>query len=248
MRVFFDTETSHLPEAVSDDKSILIQLAYVAQKDNKMKLVFDLMLPEDFNGIDPEQMAVHHLTPEMIETRSYVHCTPAFLTFQKMISVPETILIAHNIKFDEDVLRREGVELSNTPKIDTLKIVKFFNDKTGMKWKSLKLDYLVYYYRLDKYIESMFEKLNCKPTHQNHDATYDTVKLMLVFEKLKSLLQASDEQLIELTKNPIFLTHVPFGHNKGKKFVDLPFNQLRWQADNSFDEDVRFTCKKLLEN
>jgi len=59
------------------------------------------------NAIEP--MSIHHITNEMVENK------PAFkdsFEYQKLVDLlndDKNILVAHNAKFDIDMLEREGI-------------------------------------------------------------------------------------------------------------------------------------------
>jgi hypothetical protein len=52
--------------------------------------------------------------------------------------------------------------------------------------------------------------------------------------------------MIQISMNPIYLIHFPYGSNFGKKFTEMTQGQLEWQLENSNDEDVKYTISKLL--
>lgn len=244
MKLFFDTETTATPEKSAEGDRIMIQVAGVLQKNDYDFINFETLCKPPVQEISVSAMAMHNITPEDIELEYDFHDTYVYNTFSKIPS--DVCVIAHNAKFDIEVLKREGIDLSSHPVIDTLKVARFLNDRQGLPWESCSLQYLKYFFRLDREIEDLKKRLNVKKKLTAHDALSDVLDLMLLFDKFKTEFNASEKDMIELTKNPILLKYMPSGKDKGHELKEMPFNQLEWHSQNSYDENVRYTCSKIL--
>jgi len=242
--IYLDTETAGFPEhkSFTENDELLIQLAY-ATEDNGI-MTFQQTYCKNQVDIRTSAMAIHHITPEMLEDKPYIRNTNEYKYLKNEIE-EDSYIIAHNAPFDIGIMKREGLDMSNMKVIDTLKIAKFINDN-HQEWESLSLGYLKYWFRLDKYRESFMKAYNLDITLTAHDAISDVVDLILLTKKIQKEYNASLEDMCHITDKPLFLKHVPNGTNRGKLFSELSTNQLEWQAENSWDKDVQFTCKKML--
>ena len=57
-----------------------------------------------------------------------------------------------------------------------------------------------------------------------------------------------DDDAIYLTNSQITLKYMPFGKHKGKLLSELDYNTLKWNSENSYDDDVKYSCNKLLHH
>lgn len=108
--LIFDTETSGFPNnslpADHPDQAHIVQLACVLLDDSMQEIAcFKSLIYPDGWTISPGAQAVHHISQEMCENYG-ITLEAALVVFNEMLSVSK-ILIAHNIKFDKQMLEIE---------------------------------------------------------------------------------------------------------------------------------------------
>ena len=109
-------------------------------------------------------MAIHHITNEMVRGKPSFTGSKAHHTLKALVQNSDNVLVAHNAKFDIDMLRREKIHVPRY--ICTMKLARFL-DKDGVIPK-YNLQYLRYFLKLN---------VNATP----HDAYGD----ILVLERLE---------------------------------------------------------------
>lgn len=220
--LLLDTETTGLIEGR------LIQLAYMADlKTSKpvikgrVEKLFNPKVPIDF-----EAMAVHHITQKRVDEDGI-----DFKEWSELRKFQETLydntLVAHNAKFDIDVLEREGVKVGEF--ICTRKVAYKFLPEA----KNHRLQYLRYYLRLD-----------IKESVIAHDAMGDVVVLDALFEHLKQF--ASIKEMIEISKKPMLIREFSFGKHKGESVESVITSDpgyWKWMLNNidDLDDDLRYS-------
>ncbi len=155
--IFLDTETTG-----TEEKDRLCQVAYKFQG-KETEGLFKPPVP-----ISIDAMAVAHITNKMVDDKESFIDSQMFHDLQEILKDEKNILVAHNAKFDAEMLKREGLEVKNI--IDTYKIAQSW-DKDAIIPK-YKLQYLRYYFDLP--IENVTA----------HDALGDVLVLEKLFEHL----------------------------------------------------------------
>lgn len=246
IKIYLDTETVSLPEKVSSKTDdLIIQLTYIVE--NNGTYVFQNEYCNPKLPISVGSMALTGIVPEMIENKPKCKDTTAFHNLQKLIDNNDCVIYAHNaLVFDIEMLKRAGLDLKETKIIDTLKLCRFINDNQNMIWEETNLQYLIYYYRLDKYREKLARTVGCsKEVLNSHDAMLDVIDLMLLTKHLERMTNADVNIMIELCSKPIFYKHFPYGKNRGKLLSEMDPSILIWWYENSNDEDLKFTINKM---
>lgn len=201
---FFDTETHD-----AEDPR-LVQLAYRMWDDQELvgeaKELFKPAVPITLGA-----MSVHHIRNEDVEGCLEFGMSHAFIKCLHN-DWHERILIAHNYKFDEAVMKNEGIKTGRG--ICTLKVTQhYFPDL-----EQYKLQYLRYLFKID---DAEFRDLPA------HDALNDVLVLEKVFFHLLQHLasvHAADtvdelfDRMQTITENPLLLKRIMFGKHKGKEF------------------------------
>ena len=125
--VLFDTETTG---ASQEDRVIQFGSLIVDQKGNIE--VFDELCSSDV-PIKLEAMEVHNITPNLLENKPKAVDTKFYKRLQELNS-SENFLIAHNINFDLDMIKKEGF-INNFQLIDTLVFkICFGTFQTRREW------------------------------------------------------------------------------------------------------------------
>ncbi len=239
--ILFDTETTGTQE---EDRIIQVGAMIVDTKGEVE--VFD-ELCSTVLPIKIDAMAVHGITPNLIEGKGLFTETNFYKTLQSLNS-QENFLIAHNMPFDMGMIEKEGF-VSELRIIDTLRVAKHLLSEQ----KSKALQYLRY--ALELYKEEQTEADKYKITIKAHDAIGDVLVMKLLLSKLVTLTkeQFPDEnpmvKMEELTKTPIFIETFVFGKHKGKKVSDVcdsDIGYINWMQKNmDLDVDMKYTLNKI---
>lgn len=239
---FFDTETTG-----NQDKDRLCQLSYKFHNEPTDGMFDELYKPPV--PLTIESMAVHHITEKMIADKPAFIESPQFEDVKKLFENPETVMVAHNIKFDNAMLAKENIAPANS--IDTLRLVRHLDPE--MKIARHNLQYLRYLLGLD---EDINEKI------QAHDAKGDVLVLEKLFERLFTKLKESEkltdtetiDRMIQISSEPTLIAKFMFGKHTGKKVSVVAVEDkgyLQWllkskRESEQDEEDWIFTLEHFL--
>lgn len=235
--IVLDTETTGMLE-----KDRICQLSYlVLNEDFEIEEVHnDLCMPP--LPISYEAMAIHHITPEMLEGEPSCVQTKAYKRLLELNS-PANLMVIQNATFDLGMLAKEGFALQMNL-IDTFRVLRAYYPQDGT---SFSLQYKRYQWGLYKEEEGVAKKLGI--TIKAHDALGDVIVLKHLFERLYE--EHSMPKMILLCSEPIVLSHIPYGKNKGKKFVDIARTDrqdLHYMLNaNGLDADVKASILHALD-
>jgi len=234
--ILLDTETTGMSE-----KDRICQLSFlVINADGDIKEIHDDLCKPPL-PIAYEAMAIHHITPEMIEDKPDCTQTKAYKRLLEL-NVPTNIIVIQNAAFDLPMLAKEGFS-SQMNLIDTFRILRAYYPLDG----SFGLQYKRYQWGLYKEEEALAQKYGI--TIKAHDALGDIIVLKHLFERLCE--EHSIPKMILLCSEPIILSHIPYGKNKGKKFLDVAHTErqdLHYMLNaNGIDEDVKASILHALE-
>ena len=238
--VFLDTETTGIEE--SDE---VIQLAYVVAKDGKktpMNKYYKPSVPITYKA-----MAVHHITPEKLEANNAGKLDMADVLMRGLekINSLDTALVAHNAKFDIDMLAKHGF-IPKMQIIDTLRCARHLLDDA----EGHALGVIYYQYNLYLSMEALARELDVDYEKlSSHDALFDVMMLILV-TRLLLRLAGSPDKLVELTFTPVMIKKFTFGKHKGELVLDVAksdMSYLKWMLTSmkDLDEDMKFTLETV---
>ena len=243
--VLFDTETTGNAE---EDRIIQIGGMIVSGK-NEIEC-FDELCTSDVD-IKLEAMEVHNITPDMLIGKPEFKQTNFY---NKILEHNDSsnYLIAHNIKFDLGMLKKEGFE-NNYTLIDTLKAARHLLDDMPHH----RLQYLRY--ALDLYMTEEQEANKLGITIKAHDAIGDVLVMKLLLSELVKLAKAKHPEeknpmvtLANLTSQPVLVKKFRFGKYKGKYINEVAAEDpgyLNWMLKSmeDMDEDLRYSINKAME-
>lgn len=239
--VFLDTETTGLEE--NDE---VIQLAYVVSKDGKKVVMNKLYKPGC--TISPHAMATHHITPEKVQDKGVLDMNDLLMRgLEKMNYAGDSVLVAHNAKFDIDMLSHHGFN-NRMRVIDTLRCSRHLLDDA----EGHSLGVIFYQYGIYREMDELADELGVDTSIiTSHDALYDVMMLILVTRRLMRIAGNDPEELIRLTNTPVMIEEFSFGKHKGEKVKDVAktdASYLEWMLKNmdNLDEDLRHTINVYL--
>lgn len=232
--IFFDTETTGV-----DSTDFLCQLAYKTDDE----IFCELYKPEI--KIPAEASAVHHITNKMVEDKISFQKSTDFKKIKNLFEDKNSILVAHNAKFDVAIINKENINPKNV--ICTLRVTRALDKEN--KLPQHKLQFLRYF--LDIEIDA-----------KAHNALGDVLVLEKLFErlfdKIKKEKNFSDEEtlkeMIEISSKPSLMYSFSFGKHNGKTVADvakIDRGYLQWflatkEEENPEDEDWIYTLKHYL--
>jgi len=240
--ILFDTETTGNQE---EDRIIQVGAMIVDAKGEVE--VFDELCSTSL-PITIEAMAVHGITPDLIEGKELFTDTNFYKILQSLNN-QDNFLIAHNMPFDMGMMKKEGF-VSNIRIIDTLRVAKHLLSEQ----KSKALQYLRYALELYKDEQAEADKYNI--TIKAHDAIGDVLVMKLLLSKLVALTKEQYPdinpmlKMEELTNTPIFIKIFIFGKYKGKNISDIcdsDIGYINWMKKNmDLDVDMKYTLDKIM--
>ena len=218
--LFIDTETHDLKDPR------LVQLAW----SNWINWDTKQYLYKPEQAITPWASSVHHITNEMVET------APSFKDMKDECQyiINDSIIVAHNAKFDLQVLENEWIPRLESH-ICTYKVAyKVLEDA-----ENHQLQYLRYFTWIYKNLPSDLLA---------HEARSDVEVLKELFRYL--LKFKSPEEMIEISSKPILLRSLSFGKCKWIPLENVPKSYLQWllgnfKFDNDWD-DLQYTIRHYL--
>ncbi|MEA1920109.1 MAG: exonuclease domain-containing protein [Campylobacterota bacterium] len=235
--ILFDTETTGNQE---EDRIIQVGAMIVDAKGEVE--VFD-ELCSTVLPIKIEAMAVHGITPDLIEGKGLFTDTNFYKTLQSLNN-QENFLIAHNMPFDMGMVEKEGF-VSQIRIIDTLRVAKHLLPEQ----KSKALQYLRY--ALEPHKDEQVEADKYTVTIKAHDAIGDVLVMKLVSLTKEQFPDVNPmTKMEELTKTPIFIETFAFGKHKGKNIADICQSDrgyIDWMQKNmDLDVDMKYTLDKIM--
>jgi exodeoxyribonuclease X len=204
--IFFDSETTG-----NGPEDRICQFAYiVTTPELEIEEVYsELVKPPVPIGF--EAMAVHHITPEMVEKAPPIRFTKGYKRL-KELNDRRNILILHNAPYDLEMLKREGFN-PFFQIIDTFRVLKHLlpEGKFGLQYNR---------YRLGLYREEGELKKQLGVEIRPHDALGDVLVLYLLVRYLVRKGHPIGE-LLELTKKPIIFDRFYTGKYKFKPILEV---------------------------
>ena len=189
-------------------------------------------------------MSVTHITNKMVEKEEEFKDSK-FAEKLKTI-LKENVLVAHNAKFDIDMLEKEDFKIDKF--ICTLRLARYLDENQEIP--EYNLQFLRYYYEVD---------VDVNP----HSAEGDVIVLEKIFEHLFALAQkkapqASEEEIIkrmiDISQKPVLIKKFSFGKYVGKKIEEIVKKDrqyLEWlqktKKEDGSDEDMIFTLDYFLK-
>ncbi|HIQ28167.1 MAG TPA: 3'-5' exonuclease [Sulfurovum sp.] len=241
--ILFDTETTGNQE---HDRIIQIGAMIVHSKDEIE--VYNELCSTDV-PISLEAMEVHNITPDVIENQP-PYSELIFVKRLNELNHKENYLIAHNINFDLEMIKKEGFENQCTL-IDTLRCAKHLLPDSPYH----RLQYLRYALKL--YMEEGVEAAKQNITIKAHDAIGDVLVMKLLLSKLVVLAKEQFPEdknpmdtLVKLTDTPVLMKRFKFGKYKDREIAEIckaDSGYIKWMKNNlDLDEDMTFTLDYYL--
>jgi len=234
--IFLDTETT----GNEPKKDFLCQLAYKTDNETFCEL-YKPPIP-----IPPEASAVTHITNKHVINKPAFKDSPEYKKIKSLLEDENSVMVAHNNKFDFEILKNEDIIPANT--ICTLRVARALDKNNVIP--QYRLQFLRYY--LDIEIEATA-----------HDALGDVLVLEKLFERLLDKIMKEDgvnevealEKMIEISSRPSLMNMFNFGKYNGKTveevskidrgYLDWMLNQKE-QNNSENEEDWIYTLKYYL--
>ena len=235
MLIFLDLETTGLEE---NDKIVSVALLNAGTKKYKYELV------NAGKKISPEASSIHHITNEMIKNK------PAFkeseiYKYLSEYNTHDNILIAHNSKYNLEMLAREGFVWKGGV-VDTLRTTKHLIPEC----ERFSLQILRYELRLYKKEEVLKKEYGIKDALFAHHALSDALVVELLFHYLEEMVSVEEMEL--MSSKHVLLEKLNFGKHKDKYIEDIVQNDrayLEWMLNSlsDLDDDLRYSITHYLQ-
>ncbi len=234
--IILDTETTG-----TEAEDRICQLAYlVLDESGEVVEHYDALCTPPL-PVKYDAMAIHHITPEMLEGKPACTETEAFRRLQEL-NTPENLLVIQNAPFDLAMLAKEGFE-SRMRLVDTFRIVRKFLTEQ----KQHGQQYLRYSLGLYRHEPALIEKLGVQV--RAHDALGDVIVLKHLYDYL--LESYSAEEMAKLCSAPMLLEIMPMGRHRGKRIETVALehrNDLFYMLENfDLDMDLKYSFEYWLE-
>lgn len=231
MIIFIDIETTGLEEI---DKVCSIGL--IAVDADKVHVEYELV--NEGKKISPKASSVNHITNEMLKGKESLKGTKAYKFLQEHNN-EETVIVAHNIKYDMKMLNSAGFRFKGKG-IDTLRCTKHLIPEC----EQFSLQFLRYELRLYKQEQEEASVYNIKI--KPHNAISDALHVKMLYEYLLDI--STDNELIELSNKHVLIQKFEFGKYSGKYIEEIAMNDrayLEWMLNNisDLDEDLRYSVE-----
>lgn len=233
--IFLDTETT----GNEPKKDFLCQLAYKTD-DETFNQLYKPSIP-----IPPEASAITHITNKHVADRPAFKESPEYKKIKSLLEDKNSVMVAHNNKFDFEILKNEDITASNT--ICTLRVARAL-DKNNII-PQYRLQYLRYYLDIDIKAEA-------------HDALGDVLVLEKLYERLLDKIIKEDgttkeeaiNKMIDISSRPSLMNIFNFGKHSGKTVSDvaqMDRGYLEWmltqkEQNPDNEEDWIYTLKYYL--
>jgi DNA polymerase III epsilon subunit-like protein len=233
--IFLDTETT----GNEPKKDFLVQLAYKTDGETFNEL-YKPSIP-----IPPEASSVHHITNKMVADKKSFKESSDYKRIKNLLESPDSIMVAHNNKFDYEIIKNEGITPSNT--ICTLRVARALDKNNVIP--QYRLQYLRYYLDIDIEAEA-------------HDALGDVLVLEKLYERLLDKIMKEDslseekaiDKMIDISSRPSIMNMFNFGKYNGKTLADVAradHGYLEWmlaqkEQNPDNEEDWIYTLKYYL--
>ncbi len=234
--IILDTETTGVLE---EDRICQLSYLVVDQNGNIEEVLDDLCTPP--LPIKFDSMAIHNITPEMIEGKPQCVETAAYHRLNEL-NTAENLIVIQNAEFDLGMLAKEGFT-SNMQLVDTFRIMRAkipLDTPHGLQHKR-------YQYGLYKKEQAMIDSLGIEV--RAHDALGDVIVLKNLFDHLAGDYSVSE--MITLCSAPIVLEYMVFGKNKGKRIEDVALNDRRsieyMLSTFDLDEDLKHSFEYWMQ-
>ena len=233
--IFFDTETT----GNEPKKDFLCQIAYKTSSQTFCELYKPSI------SIPPEASAITHITNKMVADKPAFKKSNNYETIKLLFEDPNSVVIAHNAKFDIAIMANEDIFPANF--ICTLRVARALDKDNVIP--QYKLQYLRYYLDIDIEAEA-------------HDALGDVLVLEKLFERLLTKIMKEDnineeqaiEKMIDISSRPSLMNIFNFGKHNGKtvdevsrmdrNYIEWMLAQKEQNPDN--EEDWIYTLKYYL--
>ncbi len=222
--VILDTETTGVLE---EDR--IIQLSYLVTDFNgKIEEVHNEFCQAPLIS-KFDAMAIHHITPEMLEGKPRCQDLKGFARLQEL-NTPENIFIIQSADFDLGMLSKEGFE-SKMKLVDTFRIHRYFyhEDPHGLQYNR---------YALGLYKKEAQQMQDLGVQIAAHDALGDVIVLKNFYDHL--LNNHEQDMMVQMCSKPILMEIMPFGKHKGKRIEEVALMERRSLAYmlETFDLDM----------
>lgn len=231
MLIFLDLETTGL-----DEIDRVCSIGLIAEENNSLHVEYELV--NDGKKISSEASSINHITNEMLKDKPKLLESKAY-EFLVENNDKENTLIAHNIKYDLQMLEQNGFKWYGKV-LDTLRCTKHLIPEC----EKFSLQFLRYELKLYKQEHALAS--TCSVDIQPHNAISDALHVKLLYDCLLEMSTCRD--LLELSDKNVLIQKFEFGKYAGRYIEDISMNDrgyLEWMLNKipDLDEDLRYSLE-----
>ena len=226
-----DTETTNLHPAQAE----IVEIAG-ARYDGQRWQVSDMLFGAK-NGIPPEASAKNHISNRMIEGLPTMLDAPD--RAKDILGWTQTYLVAHNCKYDQDVLMYSWANAGSFEDAEIAADRSKWICTHRLSKQLLNVDFPDLQYNLS-YLRYKLD-LPVPDELGAHRAGADTITCALLFEFLVDYALATNqvtegldlgEQVHALCWKPLIVVTWPFGKNRGRPLSEIETDYYMWAMEN----------------
>ena len=236
MLIFLDLETTGLEK---NDK--ICSIGLIAFKDEEIVAKYDLV--NEGKKISPKASSINHITNEMIKSKPKLKKCETYNFLQKY-NKEDTVIVAHNVKFDLAKLSACGFEFIGEI-VDTLRATKHLIPEC----EQFSLQFLRYELKL--YRDEQKEASICGIEKEicAHNALSDALVCKLLYEYLLDV--STKDELVDLSFKNVLIEKFEFGKYAGRYIEEISMidrGYLEWMVSNisDLDEDLKYSINNHL--
>lgn len=222
--ICLDCETTGL----APETDQIIEIALVKFNFDKTLESYETLI-DPLIPINPESIAIHHITDEMVKGKPKIQeIIPYAIEF-----IGKHVIVGHGITNDIAFLCAAAKQhqipcnLNAHPYIDTLRLARLYGESPINSLEKLRQHFNI-------------------AEEGAHRAMNDVIVNIEVFKYLTQRYKTTEE-ILQRLKNPILLKTMPLGKHKGRAFSAIPIEYLRWASHQNFDQDLLFSIKTELK-
>jgi len=246
--IFCNVETSCLPTDSVDN--ILLHLSLTILENNEY--TFSSSYNKPTSPIKLGAMKIHNIIEDDVKKSMAFNKTKTYKTLDKYANqnANNIYIIVHNAPFVKEVLKRAGIEVNNFKLIDIKQVSTHLHNHKDLLSKieflsDTSLNYLNHFFGLESKVrEFKVEHFKNKSIEPFVKKTF--VMREILFHFLSEYKTLELEKMHELSNNSVLLRKIKM-RDEIMDIDTVSDKDLYFLASKSYDPNVTFTCKSILE-
>lgn len=266
--MFIDCATTTMHSKLELSLEKLKEMGYSKKEEVRILAQFSYLLTDELLNIiekgtvftKPDVLPTFYsmenngITPEMVEKEDYFSDTDIFKKVKNHLDTKDIVICGHNVSFDIEVLKAEGLDLNEYIVIDTLQLAKRY-----CREESNRLEYLFYanglYKKLVPFINNnkLFSvTYNGKKIEEisqvMRNSMFHCIATYLLLENIIFNNKLNLKDMTEVSSTTILLKEMPYGKHKGTSIHLLEDAYILYFMKNPIeDKNLKITLKNEID-